>query len=95
MQRVKLWNTEAFPKHYDLAGVEMFFKLRPCAPLIRRCIDCDIFINFSFDKLIFSFLQVFRDLERLLTASVGHLTCAVYCKIGQCLETMRVSQLHV
>ena len=32
------------------------------------------FINFSFDKMIFSILQVSCDRERLLTASVQHFT---------------------
>jgi len=33
-----------------------------------------LFINFSFDKIIFSIFQVSRDRERCLTSSVGHFT---------------------
>jgi len=47
------------------------------------------FINFSFDKIIFSVFQVSRDRERYLTASVRHFTlCGVLlvrlfsCKSG-------------
>jgi len=36
--------------------------------------DSDIFMNFSFDKMIFSILQVSRDRERSLTASVRNFT---------------------
>jgi len=36
--------------------------------------DYDVFINFSFNKMIFVILQVSRDHERLLTASVLHFT---------------------
>jgi len=37
-----------------------------------------IFINFSFGKIILSILQVSRDRERLLTASIRHFTlCSV------------------
>jgi len=52
--------------------------------------DSDIFINFSFDKMIFNNLQVSRDRGRLLTAYVQHFNCVVYCKKGHCFETMRV-----
>jgi len=40
--------------------------------------------------MIFSILQVPGDRKRLLTASVRHLLSVVYCKRGNCLETVRV-----
>jgi len=43
------------------------------------------FINFSFDKTIFSLFQVSRDRERYLTASVRHFTL---CGIGLLLERL-------
>jgi len=50
--------------------------------------DYDIFVNFDFDKTIFSILKVSRDRERLLHSDI--LPCLVYCKEGRCLETTRV-----
>ena len=48
-----------------------------------------IFLYVFASKMIFSILQVSRDLKRLLTASVRHLSSAVYCKKGHCLETVK------
>ena len=39
--------------------------------------------------MIFSILQVYRDRKRLLASSVRHLSCVVYCKQGNCLETVK------
>ena len=39
--------------------------------------------------MIFSILQVSRDRKRSLTASVRHLSTAVYCKKGHCLQTVK------
>jgi len=41
--------------------------------------------------MIFSILQVSRDRERLLTASLRHLSGVVYLMKGHCLETVNLN----
>ena len=52
-------------------------------------VDVLIFLQIFTSKMIFNILQVSRDRNRLLTASVRHLSSVVYCKKGHCLETVK------
>ena len=54
------------------------------------------FINFSFDKMIFSILQVSRDRERMLTASVRHFTlCGMLLERLFSWNSERITAAHV
>jgi len=54
------------------------------------------FINFSFDKIIFSIFQVSRDRERCLTASVRHFTlCCILSERLLSCNSRSITVAHV